>query len=163
MQMAFYKGKKRLFNRLTRLWLRGPYSHCELILGTDHNGLAICASSSFMDGGVRIKHMPLNPDHWDIVEVGGDANNAWHWLYQHLGDKYDLLGFVGFIFRILGHEKSRWVCSEAVAAMIGVPDAWRFDPCSLHAAACALRDAGYVQDGAVIGQAPALPVVPIEI
>ena len=82
------------------------------------------------------------------VEVGGDANSAWHLLYQHLGDKYDLLGFVGFIFRILGHEKSRWVCSEAVAAMIGVPDAWRFDPCSLHAAVsvlCAIDDARHAQ------------------
>ena len=143
MQIAFYKGRKRLFNRLTAWWLRGDFSHCELILGMDRNGLAICASSSFMDGGVRIKHMQLNPAHWDLVEVGGDASDAWHWLGFHLGDKYDILGFVGFIFRVLGHDKARWVCSEAVAEMLDIPDAWRFDPCSLHAAACALRDAGY--------------------
>ena len=134
MRIAFYKGRARLFNRLASWWLRGPYSHCELILGTDHNGLSICASSSMMDGGVRIKHMHLNPDHWDLVPVSGDAHDAWHWLAQHHGDGYDYLGLVGFIARVLGHNKARWVCSEAVAAMLGLPDAWRFDPCSLWAA-----------------------------
>lgn len=142
MQMAFYKGKKRLFNRLTRLWLRGPYSHCELILGTDHNGLAICASSSFLDGGVRIKHMPLNPENWDILPVRGDVYDAWHWLADHEGQPYDVLGLLGFIYRVLGHDKDRWLCSEAVAAMLGIPDAWRFDPCSLYAALLGLSGMG---------------------
>ncbi len=134
MQAAFYKGRKRLFNRLTSLWLRGPYSHCELVLGTDENGLAVCASSSFLDGGVRVKHMRLDPAHWDVVEVGGSHVSAWQWLQEHHGQPYDLLGLAGFIARALGHDKARWLCSEAVAAMLGVPDAWRFDPCSLWAA-----------------------------
>lgn len=134
MQAAFYKGRKRLFNRLTAWWLRGPYSHCELILGTDAQGRAICASSSFMDRGVRVKHMALNPAHWDVIEVGGSVADARDWLQAHNGQGYDLLGLAGFIARVLGHDKARWVCSEAVAAMLGMPDAWRFDPCSLWAA-----------------------------
>lgn len=134
MRAAFYKGRKRLFNRVTAWWLRGPYSHCELILGIDLQGRAICASSSFMDGGVRIKHMDLDPAHWDVIEVGGSTESAWAWLHEHHGQGYDLLGLAGFVARVLGHDKSRWVCSEAVAAMLGLPDAWRFDPCSLHAA-----------------------------
>lgn len=89
MKAAFYKGRKRLFNRLTAWWLRGPYSHCELIVGTDLQGRSICASSSFMDGGVRIKAMHLDVEHWDLVEVG---------------------------------------------EMLGMPEPWRFDPCSLWAA-----------------------------
>lgn len=134
MRAAFYKGRKRLFNRLTAWWLRGPYSHCELILGTDLQGRSICASSSFMDGGVRVKHMVLDPDHWDVIDVGGSADFARDWLQVHHGQGYDLLGLVGFVMRVLGQDKSRWVCSEAVAAMLGIPDAWRFDPCSLWAA-----------------------------
>lgn len=134
MQVAFYKGRKRLFNRLTAWWLRGPYSHCELVLGTDAQGRSACASSSFMDGGVRVKYMVLNPAHWDVAEVGGNAAFAWNWLVQHRGQGYDLLGLAGFVARVLGHDKARWVCSEAVAAMLGIPDAWRFDPCSLWAA-----------------------------
>ena len=134
MQVAFYKGRKRLFNRLAACWLRGDYSHCELILGTDANGLSICASSSMMDGGVRVKHMRLDPAHWDIVSVGGDPAQAWAWLREHEGQGYDYLGLFGFVARVLGHDKQRWVCSEAVADMLGTPESWRFDPCSLWAA-----------------------------
>lgn len=134
MKAAFYKGRKRLFNRVCSWWLRGPYSHCELVLGSDVDGRSICASSSFMDGGVRVKHMVLDPAHWDVIEVGGSANAARDWLQVHCGQGYDLLGLVGFVARVLGQDKSRWVCSEAVAAMLGIPDAWRFDPCSLWAA-----------------------------
>lgn len=134
MQIAFYKGRKRLFNRVTAWWLKGPYSHCELVLGSDANGLSICASSSVMDGGVRIKHMALDPAHWDVVTVTGDQTQAWAWLRLHEGEGYDFLGLFGFVARALGHDKERWVCSEAVAAMLGIPDSWRFDPCSLWAA-----------------------------
>lgn len=134
MQAAFYKGRARLFNRVTSWWLRGPYSHCELILGVDANGLAVCASSSFLDGGVRVKHMQLDPDHWDVIDVGGSTDAAWQWLQQHHGQPYDLLGLAGFVARRLGQDKDRWLCSEAVGAMLGMPDAWRFDPCSLWAA-----------------------------
>lgn len=134
MEVAFYKGRKRLFNRVTAWWLRGSYSHCELVLDTTETGLAVCASSSFMDGGVRIKHMRLDPAHWDLVPVRGNVLQAWAWAAAHKGQGYDLLGFVGFIARVVGHSKSRWFCSEACAAMLGIPDGWRFDPCSLHAA-----------------------------
>lgn len=147
MEAAFYKGKKRLFNRLTSWWLRGPYSHCELILATDDKGRSVCASASFLDGGVRIKHMHLNPDHWDIIEVGGDVHDAWNWLSHHLGEGYDLLGFLGFIYRVLGQEDGRWFCSEAVAAMLGIPDGWRFDPCSLYAALTRQHYCGCRQPG----------------
>lgn len=134
MKAAFYKGRKRLFNRLTAWWLRGPYSHCELIVGTDLQGRSICASSSFMDGGVRIKAMHLDVEHWDLVEVGGDPAAAWTWAAEHDGDGYDLLGLLGFIARVLRQSKRRWFCSEAVGEMLGMPEPWRFDPCSLWAA-----------------------------
>ena len=134
MHIAFYKGRNRLFNRLTAWWLRGSYSHCELVLGQSISGLAICASSSMMDGGVRIKHMRLDPAHWDLVPVACDSAQAWAWLQEHEGEGYDYLGLFGFIARALGHDTARWVCSEAVADMLGMPESWRFDPCSLWAA-----------------------------
>ena len=133
MQVASYKGRKRLFNRITAWWLRGPYSHVELVLGYDEAGQAICASSSMMDGGVRVKHMRLDPAHWDLVEVNAPAQRAWTWLHQHEGVGYDYLGLLGFVARAIGHNPKRFVCSEAVAEMLGISDPWRFDPCSLHA------------------------------
>ena len=133
MQIAFYRGRKRIINRLTSWWLRGLYSHVELVLGYDEAGQAICASSSAMDGGVRVKHMTLNLDHWDLVPVTGNVDAAWAWLRKHEGAGYDYLGLLGFVARAVGHSPSRFVCSEAVAEMLGMVDGWRFDPCSLYA------------------------------
>ena len=134
MQVAFYKGKSRFFNRLCSFWLRGLYSHCEVILGYDASGAAICASSSMMDSGVRVKHIALKAENWDVIDTAGDVDSAWAWLAQHEGAKYDYLGLIGFIARIFGHSKKRFLCSEAAAEMMGFVDAWRFDPCSLYAA-----------------------------
>lgn len=134
MKVAFYKGKSKPFNIITSWWLRGSYSHCELIIGEDSSGRSICASSSFMDSGVRIKHIKLNPESWDVIEVEGDIAFALAWLDAHEGQSYDVPGLLGFIFRRIGHKQDRWVCSEAVAAMLGVVDPWRFDPCNLYAA-----------------------------
>ena len=135
-QIAFYKGKTRLFNRLVSWYLRGQYSHCELIFGyaeATFGTVAICASSSFMDGGVRVKTIQLHPDRWDIVEVGGDYESANKWLIAHEGDGYDILGLLGFIWRRTPDSQRRWFCNEAVAAMLGHVDPWRFDPCSMAA------------------------------
>lgn len=87
-----------------------------------------------MDGGVRVKHMQLNPENWDLLPVAGHAEDAWAWVRQYAGAQYDLLGLLGFVARVLGHDQKRFLCSEAVAAMLGFQDPWRFDPCSLHVA-----------------------------
>lgn len=133
MHVAFYKGRERLFNRAVSGYLRGPYSHCELVLWTD-NGWSYCASSSFMDGGVRTKRIQLNPAHWDLVPVVASQTRALVWVRAHEGDGYDLLGLAGFVWRPFTGEKCKWVCSEAVAAMLGFPDPWRFDPMVLYCA-----------------------------
>lgn len=133
MQIAFYKSRKRLFNRLVCWWLKGPYSHCELVLQTLPDGTSQCASSSFTDGGVRLKHMVLDPAHWDLVEVPGSIAKAWAWTVEHEDDGYDLLGLLGFMWRRQSGEQRKWFCSEAVAAMLGMPEPWRFDPMNLWA------------------------------
>lgn len=133
MQVAFYKGRARLFNRLVSWWLRGPYSHCEFLMEHLGGGMYLCASSSFMDGGVRIKAIDLHPDRWDIVTVNADAQRARQWFYAHQGQPYDVPGMLGFVWRRTAEDRGRWFCSEALAAAMGYPDPWRFDPCALHA------------------------------
>lgn len=130
-------------NRLISWWLRGDYSHCEVVLGRDEAGNAVCASSSMLDGGVRVKHIQLDPAHWALVSVGLDDSQAWQWLREHEGAGYDYLGLLGFIARVVGHSQQNFVCSEAVAAMLGFPEPWRFDPCSLHAALTRPAQAGF--------------------
>lgn len=134
MQIAFYKGKTRVFNRLVSWYLRGPYSHCELVLQTNTDGYSTCASSSFMDGGVRMKQIKLDPEHWDVIEVQGSVAVAVRWLDEHEDCKYDVLGLLGFLWRRTQGEQNKFFCSEAVAAMLGLDEPWRFDPMSLHKA-----------------------------
>ncbi len=129
MQVAFYKGKKRLFNRLVAWWTQGPYSHCELVID------GVCWSSSFMDGGVRNKVIAFDADNWDLVPLApSDAADALAWFAARNGQRYDVLGIIGFIWRALEQDQRKWFCSEAIAAALGIPDAWRFDPNTLHAA-----------------------------
>lgn len=113
LQVAFYKGTSRLFNRAVSWWQRGPYSHCELVTGYE-GGDAICYSSSFMDGGVRRKLIALDPSHWDLVSIDVTPEQAWaaeRWFFEHLGEKYDVAGLVGFVW-----------------------GPWRFGPNAFHAA-----------------------------
>ena len=125
-QVAFYKSKTRLFNRLIAWWTRGPYSHCELIVG----GCAF--SSSIMDGGVRAKRIDFNPAHWDIVDVPWvNAVDAVAWFEANIGKDYDVLGLLGFIIRRVEGARNRFFCSEAVAESLGMGEGWRFDPNTL--------------------------------
>lgn len=134
MHVAHYKGRTRMFNRLVCWYLRGHVSHTELVLCTDTAGVSLCASSSFMDGGVRAKWIALDPEHWELREVIGDRAKALQWLEDHKGQGYDVLGLLGFVWRRIEGARKRWFCSEAVAAMLGLPDPWRFDPMTLWAA-----------------------------
>jgi len=136
MQLALYKGRTRLFDRAVQWWTRSTYSHCELVFSTDRNGESVCGSSSYLDGGVRIKNMVLDPTKWDIVDLPGfDAVRASKWFDVHAGQRYDVLGLFGFVLPFMRDDRSRWFCSEACAAAIGLGDAWRYSPGALAALA----------------------------
>ena len=126
MRLAMYKGKNTIFNIVTSWWLGGEYSHCEIVFSD-----GICASSSFRDSGVRFKYIDINTNRWDILEIEGDEETVREWFYTHSGEKYDILGLIGFLIRPIKGIKHRWVCSEAIAEALGYKDSWRFDPCIL--------------------------------
>jgi hypothetical protein len=133
MRVAFYKGTRPgiagIYSRITRLWMRGPYSHCEVVFS---DGMA--ASSSFEDGGVRFKAIDFDPVRWDLVDLRGfDEAAAREWFTAHEGQAYDLFGLVGFVMRPFTGGKRNWVCSESVAAALQYADGWRFDPNALYA------------------------------
>ena len=134
MIVAFYTGRTRLFNRLVCWWLRGAYSHCEALIDPLPDGRWLCASSSYLDGGVRLKVIELHPDRWALVGVPADAGRVRQWFERRAGQGYDVPGLLGFVWRRTRAAPHRWFCSEAVAAALGYREAWRFDPCTLHAA-----------------------------
>lgn len=127
LQAAFYKGTKTglpgIYNRLVRWIDRGPYSHCELIFS---DGLS--ASASWMDGGVRFKHIEFDPERWDFIDLPYAENMARLWFAEHDGQGYDLMGNIRFVFGLVPESKKKWFCSEAIAAALGMADPWRYGP-----------------------------------
>lgn len=134
MKIAFYRGRNRIFDKLVQWWTRSPYSHCELVLSYQLDGEASeCASSSKLDGGVRVKFIDLAPDRWDLVDLPlADEGAVRDWFQLHLGEDYDIKGLLGFVGPIKGRNK-KWFCSEACAAAIGYEDPWRYSPAMLAA------------------------------
>lgn len=128
---ALYKGTHAgipgIYNRGVRALTRGPYSHVELVF----NG-GIAASASFMDKGVRFKQIVFDPTLWDFIELPDYLElNARSWFVKHQGDGYDIWGNVHFVVPTVSDDKDKWFCSEAIAAALGIPDPWRFDPNTL--------------------------------
>jgi hypothetical protein len=124
MKVAFYKGKKRLFNKLVSWWTRGPYSHCELVFSDGQS-----ASSSFMDGGVRYKRILFDNGHWDFIELGPkfDEQKAREWFDKHLGDGYDVAGIIGFVNPRVSQDKQKEFCIEAVLSALEFTESWRYN------------------------------------
>ena len=103
-------------------------THVEMLLrgGWDN---ADIASSSLMDGGVRIKQgVRLNPAHWLAISVPGwDAAESSGWFFTHKGEPYDSRGAVGSVLYGLG-ENAGWFCNEACGASVGQIDPHKMPP-----------------------------------
>ena len=134
LKVAFYKGTRPgiagVYNRLVRWWTKSAYSHAELVLSSGR-----AWSASFEDGGVRSKLIDFDPKKWDLIDVPAHLEaGAVAWFTAHRGAKYDLLGNLQFVLAAFPHSQERWFCSEAVAAALGIPDPWRYDPGTLASA-----------------------------
>lgn len=132
-RIAFYKGTRPglagLYNRLGRFFDHGPYSHCELVF---NNGMS--GSSSFMDGGTRIKYIGYTSGDWDFVDIPARYEDAaWRWFVDYRGKKYDVMGNIQAAFGWVPHSQDKWFCSEAIAASLGLKESWRYKPNGLAA------------------------------
>ncbi len=138
MYAAFYKGTRPgiqgYFNKICRWWLRGDFSHTELIFS---DGLS--ASSSFIDGGVRLKQIDYDYERWVIYPVIGDEQKARNFVNGLLGLRFDIVGLLGHALPHKPQSQNKWFCSELVLAALLVAnelpyyDAFRADPCNLEA------------------------------
>lgn len=124
MKVALYIGNHAADGLLARLgwWItrrvqKGPYAHVthvEAIHAEHADGTVTIASSSLRDGGVRSKRVALNPQHWQIVDVGlWDVAQSVELFSRTNGLPYDWRGAVATVF--LGSEdRTRWFCNEWV-------------------------------------------------
>jgi len=106
----------------------------------------LCGSSSFMDGGVRMKVIELVPEHWDVIDVPAiDGLKVLSWFNEHLGDPYDLVGLLATSFPV-AHGKRKWFCNEAIGTAAGLSEAWRFTP-NGFARICELMGGTWIRGG----------------
>jgi hypothetical protein len=160
-------GIQGVANRIIRWRLKGPYSHSEIVFepgddvgawmpdGTcqpDANGALWCVSSvagerlpAWSDrragalGGVRFKRITLDPSRWDLVPVQADPLKAASLARLIEGAMYDWQQVAGYLSWLIPDKADRWSCAEVCAYLMCIPDAWRFDPCVLHATTLSKR------------------------
>lgn len=122
--LAFYNGHARgrwldrVIARHDRGRFAGPFSHVELVFNLDHG--PVCFSSSFRDGGVRLKRIDLDSK-WTTVElVAGraEAERLRQWCRTKLGGRYDLPGVLAFKLPWVRPKLNWWFCSEICSAAV---------------------------------------------
>ena len=115
MEVWFYIGKGRLFDRLIRWWTNSKYSHCEIVIG------GMSSSADAWTNCVRaIPASGFNPNSWERIPVTGDTAKAVSFVSSQLGKKYDWFGILGFFLPGNVQDPNRWYCSEFCAAVLGI-------------------------------------------
>lgn len=134
--LACYHGRAekpvyRIFDNITKFSTRGKCSHCEIAIHVGGDKYD-CYSSSYRDGGVRVKTMELDPQKWDLIPLNGLSYGDVRWYFhQTQGADYDLLGALGCVIGLRQHE-DRYFCSEwCFNAIFGSNSGWRFSPVQL--------------------------------
>lgn len=125
-RVAFRYGDSRLFARLVCLFQGGDSAHCEVSIRRVAD-VHECVSASWIDGGVRVKQMPLPASKWRIYRVDGAPETATAWAAKHSGAPYDWLGLLGFFVRRIPGFSNAWFCSESAADIMGLTDPHRYD------------------------------------
>lgn len=128
MRIAFYKatrpGLQGIYSRLVRFVDRGPYSHCELIFSDGLSG-----SASYIDGGVRLKRIDYDAEHWDFIDLPDHLETAAREFFnERVGAGYDLLGNLRFVAWMVRESADDWFCNEICGAAIGQTEPWRHGP-----------------------------------
>lgn len=136
--LASYTGTQPgwhgIFNKGIRCLTKSQFSHTEVCIGHPFEGKVHCIGSSGVDGGVRAKMMQLSPDKWEVLPMPWVSEEAvWAFMLEHKAAGYDLIGCGRFLLPFLLREHpAKWFCTEAVAAIAGYKEPWRFSPADFH-------------------------------
>ena len=133
-QLALYKGRGQIGNRLICWWTRSEYSHCELVVD------GWCYSSSVMDKGVRKKQIglgagqiDLRAEHWDRVTLPwADAAAILEYFDRTDPDRYGWPTLI--VSQVLNRNRQvehAAFCSEWCAAALGLPSPASYSPATL--------------------------------
>lgn len=121
LRVAFRYGDSRLFARLVRFLRGGDSAHVEVSarkVGDMHE----CISSSHMDGGVRLKIMPLPGQKWRVYKTDIPSARAYDWLAFNDHRGYGWVRLVRFLFPFLRPNVGGPICTTAVGQILGLAD-----------------------------------------
>ena len=110
MKLAFYKGNKTIFDKITTWRTGGSHSHVELVFSTGES-----FSSSQWDGGVRFKKIEYDTLKWDILELFTNQYSEkviLEWCKTQNGKNYDWRGVLGIFIGKKEDDPDKWFCSE---------------------------------------------------
>lgn len=133
--LACYHGRAskrwhRICDGITKFFTRGKYSHCEIAVHL-HGNRYKCYSSSYRDGGVRVKVMALDDAKWDLVPLDITPKQVRQYFGATRGAGYDLIGALGCVAGLRQHPY-KYFCSEWCFNAIHDSDqGWRFSPVML--------------------------------
>ena len=109
-KIAFYKGRKRLADRLIQWWTNSEYSHCEIVID------GVWYSASLRNKGVRAKWCNPKKGNWDYVVIqctDEEVDKIIGRFTNEMYKGYDILGLVMTQVIALGVDaKNKWFCSE---------------------------------------------------
>lgn len=126
-QLALRKNDTRLTAKAIQWWTGSIYSHCELVVD------GLCYSSSAMDGGVRSKHIYLDPEKWDVIDLPWvEAERVVSYFNKTDPYRYGYFGLIKaqLFNRGKGQSKTPF-CSEWCAGACGIPIASSLSPHTL--------------------------------
>lgn len=129
MHVALYKADGKLFNKITRWGEQSPYSHVEIV--HYDGGITRGMSSSFRDGGVRIKPIVFKRENWDFVDISAlitDPAEVLQYFHDRLGSPYDTKNIIRFAVAPTKQNVNKYVCSEVCAGALGWSQPWRYGP-----------------------------------
>ena len=135
--LACYHGRAsklwyRICDSITKFFTRGKYSHCEIAIHLHSNRYG-CYSSSYRDGGVRVKVMTLDVAKWDLIPLDITHKQVREYFDATHDAGYDLIGALGCVVRLRQHP-TNYFCSEwCFNALNGSEQGWRFSPVQLYA------------------------------
>lgn len=130
--LACYHGRAskrwhRVCDGITKFFTRGKYSHCEIAVHL-HGNRYKCYSSSYRDGGVRVKVMALDDSKWHLVPLDITPKQVRQYFGATRGAGYDLIGALGCVAGLRQHPY-KYFCSEwCFNAVTGTQDGWRVSP-----------------------------------
>lgn len=134
--IGFYKAPGTIMDKVVRIVSGHRYSHVEVFrkeLASDYLKFTGFTCSS-RNGGVTVREINMIEEHWDLIEVDWvDEQFVYDFIESKVGAHYDWLAIFGTHLINLGlRDKTKWTCSQLIAAALGFEAAYEISPGRLY-------------------------------